>query len=80
MLKVCLSAASAATIPADPGWAVGVMTGEEPARLNERAGRTVGRGVSLGAQAIMWTVLGLGFGAWVERDLAPVKQGRLQPI
>ena len=35
---------------------------------------------SLGAQAIMWTVLGLGFGAWVERDLAPVKQGRLQPI
>jgi hypothetical protein len=38
------------------------------------------RMASLGAQAIMWTVLGLGFGAWVERDLAPAKQGRLQPI
>jgi Probable cobalt transporter subunit (CbtA) len=38
------------------------------------------RMASLGAQAIMWTVLGLGFGSWVERDLAPVKQGRLQPI
>ncbi len=35
-----------------PDWAVGVMTGEEPARVNERAGRTVGRGVSLGTQAI----------------------------
>jgi hypothetical protein len=35
-----------------PDWAVGMMTGEEPARVNERAGRTVGRGVSLGAQAI----------------------------
>src|SRR5712671_6353666 len=36
-----------------PDWAVGVMTGEEPARVNERAGRTVGRGVSLvRAQAI----------------------------
>jgi predicted cobalt transporter CbtA len=33
---------------------------------------------SLGAQAIMWTVIGLGFGAWVERDLAQAKQGRLQ--
>jgi hypothetical protein len=38
------------------------------------------RMASLGAQAIMWTVLGLGFGAWVERDLAPVKQSRFQPI
>ena len=28
------------------------------------------RMASLGAQAIMWTVLGLGFGAWVERDFA----------
>jgi hypothetical protein len=28
---------------------------------------------SLGAQAIMWTVIGLGFGAWVERDLAQPK-------
>jgi predicted cobalt transporter CbtA len=36
------------------------------------------RMASLGAQAIMWTVLGLGFGAWVERDLAPAKVGRLQ--
>ena len=36
------------------------------------------RMASLGAQAIMWTVIGLGFGAWVERDLAPAKQGRLQ--
>ncbi|MBV5268787.1 MAG: hypothetical protein JZU55_01270, partial [Afipia sp.] len=35
-----------------PDWAVGAVTGEEPARVNERAGRTVGRGVSLGAQAI----------------------------
>jgi hypothetical protein len=35
---------------------------------------------SLGAQAVMWTVLGLGFGAWVARDLTPVKQGRLQPV
>ena len=37
------------------------------------------RMASLGAQAIMWTVIGLGFGAWVERDLAPAKQGRLRP-
>jgi hypothetical protein len=36
------------------------------------------RMASLGAQAIMWTVIGLGFGAWVERDLAHVKQGRLR--
>jgi len=36
------------------------------------------RMASLGAQAIMWTVIGLGFGAWVERDFAQVKQGRLQ--
>jgi hypothetical protein len=35
------------------------------------------RMASLGAQAIMWTVIGLGFGAWVERDFAPAKQGRL---
>ena len=33
---------------------------------------------SLGAQAIMWTVLGLGFGAWVEHNFAKAKQGRLQ--
>src|SRR5579883_2405710 len=26
------------------------------------------RMASLGAQALMWTTLGLGFGAWVERD------------
>jgi hypothetical protein len=36
------------------------------------------RMASLGAQAIMWTVLGLGFGAWVERDFAQAKLGRLQ--
>ena len=36
------------------------------------------RMASLGAQVIMWTVLGLGFGAWVEHDFAPAKQGRLQ--
>jgi predicted cobalt transporter CbtA len=36
------------------------------------------RMASLGAQAIMWTVLGLGFGAWVERDFAEAKAGRLQ--
>jgi hypothetical protein len=36
------------------------------------------RMASLGAQAIMWTVLGLGFGAWVERDFARSAQGRLQ--
>ena len=36
------------------------------------------RMASLGAQAIMWTVLGLGFGAWVQRDFAEAKVGRLQ--
>ena len=36
------------------------------------------RMASLGAQAIMWTVLGLGFGAWVEHDFAEAKVGRLQ--
>jgi Probable cobalt transporter subunit (CbtA) len=38
------------------------------------------RVASLGAQATMWTVLGLGFGAWVERDLSLVKQSRLQQV
>jgi predicted cobalt transporter CbtA len=33
---------------------------------------------SLGAQAIMWTVIGLGFGAWVGRDLAQPKLSRLR--
>ena len=36
------------------------------------------RMASLGAQAIMWSVIGLGFGAWVERDLAQAKQARLR--
>jgi hypothetical protein len=36
------------------------------------------RVASLGAQALMWMVLGIGFGAWVEHDLAQAKQGRLQ--
>ncbi len=36
------------------------------------------RMASLGAQAIMWTVIGLGFGAWVERDFGLAKRGRLQ--
>ena len=36
------------------------------------------RMASLGAQALMWTVLGLGFGAWVERDFAGSAQGRLR--
>jgi Probable cobalt transporter subunit (CbtA) len=36
------------------------------------------RMASLGAQAIIWTVLGLGFGAWVERDFAQARVGRLQ--
>ncbi|MBV8797522.1 MAG: CbtA family protein [Hyphomicrobiales bacterium] len=36
------------------------------------------RMASLGAQAIMWTVLGLGLGAWVQRDFAEAKVGRLQ--
>lgn len=35
---------------------------------------------SLGAQAIMWTVLGLGFGAWVERAYArEAGPARLRP-
>jgi hypothetical protein len=34
------------------------------------------RMASLGAQAIMWTVIGLGFGAWVERDFGLAKRGR----
>jgi Probable cobalt transporter subunit (CbtA) len=36
------------------------------------------RMASLGAQAVMWTVIALGFGAWVDRDFAHGKQGRLQ--
>jgi vacuolar-type H+-ATPase subunit I/STV1 len=36
------------------------------------------RMASFGAQAIMWTVLGLGFGAWIERDFAPARQSRLR--
>jgi hypothetical protein len=36
------------------------------------------RMASLGAQAMLWTVLGLGFGAWVERDFAEARVGRLQ--
>ncbi len=36
------------------------------------------RMASLGAQAILWTVLGLGFGAWVEHDFARAKPRRLQ--
>ena len=36
------------------------------------------RMATLGAQTILWTVLGLGFGAWVEHDFAQAKQGRLQ--
>ena len=36
------------------------------------------RMASLGAQAIIWTVLGLGFGAWVERDFTRARAGRLQ--
>ena len=36
------------------------------------------RMASLGAQAMLWTVLGLGFGAWVQRDFAEAKVGRLQ--
>jgi predicted cobalt transporter CbtA len=36
------------------------------------------RMASLGAQAILWTVLGLGFGAWVQRDFAEAKMGRLR--
>jgi predicted cobalt transporter CbtA len=36
------------------------------------------RMASLGAQAILWAVLGLGFGAWVQRDFARSAQGGLQ--
>jgi predicted cobalt transporter CbtA len=36
------------------------------------------RVASFGAQAVLWTVLGLGFGAWVERDFVEAKIGRLQ--
>jgi hypothetical protein len=36
------------------------------------------RMASLGAQAMLWAVLGLGFGAWVERDFSAAKVGRLQ--
>jgi Probable cobalt transporter subunit (CbtA) len=37
------------------------------------------RMASLGAQAMLWTVLGIGFGAWIERDFAVAKVGtRLQ--
>jgi len=36
------------------------------------------RMASLGAQAIMWAALGLGFGAWIERDFAQGKQRRLR--
>jgi hypothetical protein len=36
------------------------------------------RMASLGAQAIMWAVLGLGFGAWVERDFVQARASRLQ--
>ena len=38
------------------------------------------RMASLGAQAIMWTVIGVGFGAWVERDLAQAKRVWLRPV
>lgn len=33
---------------------------------------------SLGAQAILWTTLGIGFGLWVERAFAPAAHGRLR--
>jgi len=36
------------------------------------------RMASLGAQAIMWTVIGLGFGAWVERDFMRAHKVRLR--
>jgi hypothetical protein len=36
------------------------------------------RMASLGAQAIMWTVIGFGFGGWVERHVVQARQGRLQ--
>ncbi len=37
------------------------------------------RMASLGAQAIMWTVIGLGFGALVERELSQRQSARLRP-
>lgn len=36
------------------------------------------RMASLSAQAMIWTVLGLGFGAWIQRDFAETRVGRLQ--
>ena len=36
------------------------------------------RVASFGAQAMMWAVLGLGFGAWIQRDFAPKERRRLQ--
>jgi Probable cobalt transporter subunit (CbtA) len=38
------------------------------------------RMASLGAQAIMWTVIGLGFGVWVEHDFAAAKQGGFRTV
>jgi predicted cobalt transporter CbtA len=37
------------------------------------------RMASLGAQAILWTVLGLGFGAWMERRPVEARAARLRP-
>jgi hypothetical protein len=37
------------------------------------------RMASLGAQAIMWATLGLGFGAWVEHAEAQAQPSRLRP-
>ncbi len=37
------------------------------------------RMASLGAQAVMWTVIGLGFGALVERELSQRQSARLRP-
>ena len=38
------------------------------------------RMASLGAQGVMWTVLGLGFGAWIEHDYGQAKVGRLRTV
>jgi hypothetical protein len=38
------------------------------------------RMASLGAQAVMWTALGLGLGAWVEHDYAQAKTGPLRTV
>jgi hypothetical protein len=38
------------------------------------------RMASLGAHTIMWSVIGLGFGIWVDHDLVQAKQGRLQTV